>query len=59
MIPAGLCLPVLVAVNFCLRLDIHEFSHVSKVLKHTRDPLARNDLVTSLLLHLVFKFKEN
>lgn len=56
MIPAGLCL---VAMNFCLRLDTHEFSHVSKVLKHTRDPLAQNDLVTSLPVHLVFKFKEN
>lgn len=50
MILAGMCVPILVTVNFCLRLDVHEFSHVSQVLKSTYDHLKEYDLVSILYL---------
>lgn len=49
--------PILFAMDFCLRLDIHEFSHVNKVLKCTCDHLEQYDLVPGLLTHFVLKFK--
>lgn len=59
MILAGVCVPILVTVNFCLGLDVHEFSHVSQVLKCTYDHLKEYDLVSSWLIHFVLKLKGN
>lgn len=58
MILAGMCVPILVTVNFCLRLD-HEFSHVNQVLKCTYDHLKEYGLVSSWLIHFVLKSKGN
>lgn len=44
MTSAGMRIPIL-AVDFCLRLDIHEFSHVGQVLKCTRDHRGQDGLV--------------
>lgn len=59
MILAGMCVPMLVTVNFCLRLDVHEFSPVSHVLTCTYDHLKEYDLVSSWLIHVVLKLKGN
>lgn len=45
MISIGKYISVLITVDFYLRLDIHEYSHMSKVLKCTCDYLEQYDLV--------------
>lgn len=59
MIQAGMWVPILVTEDFCLRLDVHGFSHMSQILKCTFDHLEEYDLVSSSLIHFVLKFKGN